>query len=274
MNKIATTNLGLIITERCNLNCRHCLMGGATSRIMSDEVIEATLSQFKYIMGLSICGGEPTLALDRMKKIFDYIIENKILVDNVSVTINGTIYSEEFLKLLDQIENFINPYHKKPVRTNFRISYDPFHTEELKRLGLVDKYVENVKKYNKSPYFVGLSRLGSKVLREGNAEKLDSRLTMPFKPYKMLITYVGNKHELDIENGLCYIGPFITVSPDGIVTECDVSIEHQLNEYNYGSVLENSIEKIFLNRNISVVKPKRMYRCINKEIKRYLNQLR
>ncbi|MBQ2872844.1 MAG: radical SAM protein [Bacilli bacterium] len=274
MEKIATTNLGLIITEKCNLNCRHCLMGGATNRVMSDEVIEATLGQFKYIMNLCICGGEPTLALDRMKKIFDYVIQNKILVDNVSVTINGTIYSKEFLVLLDQIEDFINPKHKKPVRTNFRISYDVFHGEELNRSGLIDKYVENVERYSKSPYFGRLAKLGSKVFREGNAENLDSRITVPFHPYKMLITYVGSKHELDTENGLCYIGPFITISPDGIVTECDASIEHQLNEYNYGSVLENSIEDIFLNKNVSVVKPKRMYRSVNKEVKRYLNQLR
>lgn len=274
MNKIVTTNLGLIITERCNLNCRHCLMGGATNKVMSNEVIEETLGQFKYIMNLAICGGEPTLALDRMKKIFSYVIENKILVDNVSITINGTIFSDEFLELLEQIENFINRNHIKPVKTSFRISYDIFHTEELKSLGLLDKYVENVEKYSKSPYFGGFAKLGNKVFREGSAEKLDSRITVPFKPYKMLITYVGRKHELDTENGLCYIGPFITISPDGIVTECDASIQHQLNEYNYGSVLDNSIEEIFLNRNISIVKPKRMYKCVNKEVKRYLRQLR
>ena len=83
MKKIAVANLGLIITKRWNLNCAHCLMGG-TNKVMSDEVIDATLSQFSYIMNLSICGGEPLLALDRMEKIFSYIIENKILVENVS----------------------------------------------------------------------------------------------------------------------------------------------------------------------------------------------
>lgn len=57
MKKLAVANLGLIITERCNLNCAHCLMGGCTNKIKSDEVIEVTLSQFNYIMNLSICGG-------------------------------------------------------------------------------------------------------------------------------------------------------------------------------------------------------------------------
>lgn len=274
MRKIATTNLGLIITEKCNLNCRHCLMGGATNKVMSDDVIEATLGQFKYIMNLAICGGEPTLTLDRIRKIFSYVIENKILVDNVSISINGTIYSEEFLKLLDEIENYINPRHLKPVRTNFTISYDVFHGEELKRLNLVDKYVENAKKYNESPYFHGLARLGRKVFREGNAEKLDARITVPFKPHNMFITYVGNDHKLDVENGLCYIGPFITITPDGIVTECDASIVHQLTEYNYGNVLVDSLENIFLRRKASLVKPKRMYKVLNRGIKRYLNQLR
>lgn len=42
MKKLAAANLGLIITEKCNLNCAHCLMGGCTKKVMSDEVIEAT----------------------------------------------------------------------------------------------------------------------------------------------------------------------------------------------------------------------------------------
>lgn len=274
MKKIAVTNLGLIVTERCNLNCAHCLMGGPTNKEMSDEVIEAILSQFKYIMNLSICGGEPTLSLDRIEKIFSYVIENKILVDYVSVTINGTIYSEEFLKLLDRIEKFINSKDKKPVRTNFRISYDKFHGDEIKKLNMVDRYVENVKKYQLSPYFVGLSRLGSKVFREGNAENLDPKLTIPFQPYQMMMTYVGDDNKLDIDNGFCYIGPFVTINPEGIVTECDASNRHQMELYNYGNVLSDSIENIFLKNGARILKPKKLERSLYKQIKKYNNSLK
>lgn len=43
MNKISVQNLGMIITERCNLNCDHCLRGKCTNKVMSDDVITATL---------------------------------------------------------------------------------------------------------------------------------------------------------------------------------------------------------------------------------------
>ena len=43
MNKLRIQNLALIVTEKCNLNCAHCLRGGCSDKVMSDEVIKATL---------------------------------------------------------------------------------------------------------------------------------------------------------------------------------------------------------------------------------------
>lgn len=269
MGKLVAANLGLIITEKCNLNCQHCLMGGCTNKVMSDKVIEATLSQFCCIMNLSICGGEPTLALDRIEKIFSYIIDNQILVDHVSITINGTIYSDRFLDLLNYVEDGINRKGTKQPKTNFRISYDAFHANEIKRLQMVNKYLENVKLYQQSIYYCGLATLGRKVIREGNAESLDPSLTIPIRPYQMIMTYVGNNHKLDRVGGLCHIGPYVTVNVDGIVTECDASNQHQIELYNYGSVLTESVEDICLKRNALVLAPRKWNRAVNKEIIRY-----
>ena len=44
MKKIYIQNLGMIVTEKCNLNCAHCLRGKCSDKVMSDEVIDATLS--------------------------------------------------------------------------------------------------------------------------------------------------------------------------------------------------------------------------------------
>lgn len=270
MKKLAAANLGLIITEKCNLNCAHCLMGGCTKKVMSDEVIEATLLQFKYIMNLSICGGEPLLAIDRIEKIFSFIIENKILVEHLSITINGTIYSDTFLSLLKYFENFINRRNSSNVKTNFRISYDDFHKAEVIRLNLLQEYLENVKRYSQSPYFCGLATLGKKVVREGNAERLDLSMTIPLKKYKSYMTYVGSDNKLDIENGFCYIGPYITVNVDGIITECDASNKNQREIYNYGNVLTDSIEEIFLNQQARILKPSKWNRAVDKEILNYI----
>jgi len=65
------------------------------------------------------------------------------------------------------------------------------------------------------------------------------------------------------------MGPIITVNTVGIVTECDASIEHQRTIYNYGNVLEESIEDIMIRKNAVIVKPNEINRKMLKELKRY-----
>lgn len=245
---------------------------------MNDDVIEAALAQFKYIENLTICGGEPTLSLDRMEKVFSYILENKIFVYRVQTIINGTVYSEEFLRLLDEMEKYLNYRKREEVKAIFAISYDKYHSEELERLNLVKQYVENVKKYAESPFFAGFQILGRKVFCEGNAENLASNLTVSMKPMSAIMTYVGRKYignwcKLDRKNGLCYVGPVITVAPDGMITECDASIEHQQALYNYGNVLNDSIEDVTLCR-ARILKPSQFNRTVNNEIIKYNGLLR
>lgn len=270
MKKICVQNLGMIVTERCNLNCDHCMRGGCSNKDMSDEVIEATLDQFLVIGNLSICGGEPTLALDRLEKIFSYIVEKIILVNRVSVVINGTIYSDEFLRLLDYIDSYIISYSKKfEKRTEFAISWDKYHHSEIERLKLTKQYLENIKLYKSNRHFLDFYGLNGKLFREGNASKLDSSLTVPLRPMRPLITYTGKDNKLDIENGLCNIGPIVCVNVNGTITECDASIINQETLYNYGNVLTDSIESVFLKRKALVLTPKKWNRETDRQMLRY-----
>jgi MoaA/NifB/PqqE/SkfB family radical SAM enzyme len=113
MNKVYIQNLGMIITNKCNLNCSHCLRGCKNNKDMSKGVIEATLNQIVGIGNLCICGGEPTLALDVLEYIFSYIIDNRIFLNQVLITINGTNYSLEFLRLLNYIGDYIKCIDEK-----------------------------------------------------------------------------------------------------------------------------------------------------------------
>ena len=70
MKKCSIQNLGMIVTHKCNLDCAHCLMGKKEDKCMSDNVIEATLDQTCYIGNLAITGGEVTIAVDRIKKLY------------------------------------------------------------------------------------------------------------------------------------------------------------------------------------------------------------
>lgn len=264
MKKVYIENLCMILTNKCNLNCRHCLRGPKDDTDISKEVIEATLNQIIAIHNLNICGGEVTLALDSLEYIFKYIVDNRILLDLVSITINGTNYSEDFLKLLEYIDSYISD------NVIFTISYDKYHLEEIERLGLLDKYIDNIEKYSTSKYYYGLRKLDSnlKLFREGNAEELDQSLTTPLRPIDIVVTYAGEKGIFDKENGLCNIAPLMTVNTEGIITEDNASFNHQSTIYNYGNVFDNSFEEVAIERG-KILKPKKYEREKEKIIKRY-----
>ena len=272
MNKLRIQNLALIVTEKCNLNCAHCLRGGCSDKVMSDNVIKATLDQFEFIGNLTICGGEPTLSLDRIVKIFDYIVENKIFVGNVTFTINGTIYSEDFLRLLGYIEPYLEFDKTLASPAYFGISYDPFHLAEVRRLNMEEEWIENIKRYAESKHFLDLRRIERKLFREGNAVNLDPSITVPLRPMPIYMSYykkgLFNIPKFDM-SGKCFIGPLLTVNVDGIVTECDASLEHQRTIYNYGNILESSIEDICLSRNPILEKPRKFEKQLNKTLDRY-----
>lgn len=273
MKKICVQNLAMILTNKCNLNCNHCLRGCKNDHCMSDDVINATLNQIKGISNLSICGGEPTLALDVLENLFNQIIKNNIYLEEVSCVINGTNYSEKFLELLESISEYVT-FIKKKNEVFFNISYDQYHIEEIKRLKLEKQFLENVKKYYQSKFFNELQKLYNPILfREGNAENLENDKTVPLRPMKNYITYVGSFHRLDKLNGLCNIGPLVTINPDGIITECNASIAHQNSVYNYGNILNDSIEEI-MTHNYEIVSPHEWLKLTNKEVNKYLTYQR
>lgn len=258
MSKLYIQNLAMIVTNKCNLNCTHCLRGTKDNNCMSDEVIEATLNQVFAVGNLSINGGEPLLALDR--------IEKHIPIDEFTITINGTIYSEELLKLFDEVNNYIGT---NDINALLAISLDNYHFDEIRKLGIQKEFYENLKKYQESKYFYDYRNTKQKLFREGYAVNLEEKLTVPLRPLKPFITYVGKNKKFDKENGICNIGPIVTINPKGIITECDASIGHQEALYNYGNVLCDSIEEVASNIGELVLKPKTFERKVNKSLKKY-----
>ena len=61
----------------------------------------------------------------------------------------------------------------------------------------------------------------------------------------------------------------MTVNTDGIITECDASIEHQQTIYNYGNVLKDSIENVAIERG-QILKYSKWKRECKKALKNYL----
>lgn len=260
--RIYIPNLSVFTTEKCNLKCQHCMRGDCTNKDISDEVIQRTLDSVDIIGTLHICGGEPTLAIDRLEKLINDIIDSKKSVYYFSLTINGTNYSEELVCLCRELYDYIVLFGK-PDKKMIDISFDYFHQQELIRLGLWEQFLDNIKKYEESKslgYIRELDIKKTKLFRCGRAASLDESLTVPLRPMSYYICD---------NSRITGIGPIVSVNVDGIVTECDASFDEQRTIYNYGNVLDESIREICLKNGAKEVSPRKWNKCIKKELKRY-----
>lgn len=83
----------VIVTDKCNLHCKHCSVNNITARIHPYEQIRQEMQQL-YDMGIRIlffCGGETFLWKDGERSLRDLVIEAKrmgFLI--VNVVTNGT----------------------------------------------------------------------------------------------------------------------------------------------------------------------------------------
>ncbi len=262
MARYYVDNLGIVITNRCNLNCDHCIRGKKNSQDIKNEVIDEIFNQIVGVGMLNICGGEPLLALDKIEYLFNKIIENKIHVETIAITINGTIYNQRFESLLDKINEYLKARTGGDVF--FAVSLDKYHQKEMKRLGLDYNF-----DFLKSKYFYMFRELDEKLklFREGNAENLSESETLPLRAVQPMICDLGNKYK-SISH---IIGPFVCINTNGTITEDNTSIEKQETEYNYGNILKDDLVKTLQAKGFKTFKYEWLYNFFSdREVKRYM----
>jgi len=96
-------NLIIEITRRCNKACYFCLRGEAQNIDISDEILETFLKRFSYINTLTITGGEPSLAPQKIMRIIEIIKQNRISLNSFYIATNGEEASSEFVNSLLQL---------------------------------------------------------------------------------------------------------------------------------------------------------------------------
>lgn len=102
----------LVVTEKCNLNCQHCIRGKKDQVDMSIDFLQAIIEKIKkeYTdVEWVITGGEPTLHPE-IKKILRYTSK---MADDILVTSNG-------------FTNYYNEYEKKD-NIKYQISLDGYN---------------------------------------------------------------------------------------------------------------------------------------------------
>ena len=78
--RIKFKNLMLEITRQCGMNCDHCMRGEAEDVDMEYDVIYTICEKATHIEQLSITGGEPSLAPEKID--LGYTDENGVVYIN------------------------------------------------------------------------------------------------------------------------------------------------------------------------------------------------
>lgn len=122
IKKLSFAGLAIEITRKCNLSCKHCMRGDAQNLTISQEVIDAFLSQTSEIYDLLLTGGEPLLELDTVEYLLHAINRHGVNVHKIDIITNGTILSA---RAADILLNFTeqNPH----CLVFFGVSDDVFH---------------------------------------------------------------------------------------------------------------------------------------------------
>jgi len=150
-------NAEIIVTQKCNLACAHCMRGNSCNKEISDEVIDAFFDKFIEFGNLSIGGGEPSLAVERIRRVLEIAKEKNISVKALNVTTNAAVYNEDFAKVLLEWQDYVDYcLHEYPdgfgegeFKISLRVSLDDFHIIEIrKKYGLsIEQILDNIKKY-------------------------------------------------------------------------------------------------------------------------------
>lgn len=158
-------NLNLMITKNCNFKCRHCLRGDSENLDISSDTLNNIFRPKTVIFHLELNGGEVFSKPDLLRNIIDIIIKNRVLVLEVSIPTNGTLFTEEILSIIDRLNSYVifcNTIRgfSKRIGVNIDLSKDDYHLWELKRFfetnsKLYEYYVSNINRLRRSKYFAG-----------------------------------------------------------------------------------------------------------------------
>ena len=102
-SKIALRDLAIEVTRRCNLACFHCLRGDPEPVDISDYYLEELFSKVGRIGLLTITGGEPSLATDRIFKILELIKKHGVIMENFYLATNATNVTDDFIRVLMEL---------------------------------------------------------------------------------------------------------------------------------------------------------------------------
>lgn len=273
MSKLFVQNLSLIITDKCNFNCAHCMKGIGNNCDMSIETINNIFDQIQAVGNLCICGGEPLMKPEIIKNIFQTIVDKEIFINEYGLTTNGTHFNNYINELFEAFDQYVSQFSnsfqnvKRFKSTTFGyidLSWDIYHQQQLRFIkesneNLYEEYMKNINNLINSKFFLEVRTLKNGIFNEGNAKTLNEK-KVELQAYKTFICE---------NDGMTSIGPIISISNDGMISECNGSFNNLSKNYNYGNVNTDSLIEVVSKRATKCKRLKQWDHRVSKEAKRY-----
>lgn len=249
MKIIATSHLGIELTQECNLNCAHCFRGPARKISISKEILEKVFDEVKYVHVLDLSGGEVFLGYEQLKLLLEIAKAKNVIIKSCSMLINGTIYDERIYKLLD--EYFGNNYY-------VGISSDDFHDESIRKIygkktgqsedpGLSPQSMIDIKNNMAKHYYnshsIGFQRVSNRLINNGRASTTNQT---PHKEFEALGYYYNDSSSSEL-----LVGPMIFVGADGFISDINSDIGRRA-EQSLGNIASANISDLVLNGGIEI----------------------
>ena len=273
---LASQNIEIILTQKCNMACAHCMRGDATNKEIKPEVLDALFSKFIYIHALTLGGGEISLTPYLVRLVTQKLKQYGTIVHRIDFTTNGLYVSDEFLDALSELRdyilsceneiNLVEPCageNEEPLIVCF--SFDDFHFEEVVKHGIedVEDLLRNVGRY--------AQRFGEKavecrvacdvdIINDGRAKNLKTFIskTKQMKPSDNLFPYL-------IHSNYIFFGGIPSISCDGYVIPVNIPYENE-KALSFGNICNESISQIIARMNTKEVKSDEEYNHSMKKI--------
>ncbi|MDO4379232.1 MAG: radical SAM protein [Erysipelotrichia bacterium] len=233
--RLSIRKVEIIFGTKCNLKCRHCMMGDPEPMAIKPEHIDALIDNVKFINKLLLTGGEATCYVDEIKMILDKLANSDVCVDHIGINTNCFEFSEE---LANSINDFNQKHTIKPKKAKFQYSPDRFHFEA----GLTkERLEENLKKYKnilKDFIFLG-NDLGNGIDIVGRAKNLQKDDINSYQ--EINVSVPDGVVKFTIKNNYVDQGQLI-LCPNGYVYSDDSIATSGISENDYSYSVGNMLE--------------------------------
>jgi len=246
-DKLIAENVSFIMTENCPYKCAHCMRGKRRALSISEEVIDAVLSQIVIEGTLHLGGGEPLMQTKKAVYLINKVMECSF-PETISIITNGSICKQKF-------EEFISGLSIKGVFLDLVISNDCYHRRERLRLNRGKDNINTVA----LEYAEVMDKYGVFYNKRGEYKILE-----PYEAYKGMLKVSAIGRGINIKGSVLVLRDFelqrnvilqsngrnilgdMQVQPNGLITPAfDMSWEERDSYYNEdNNILSNPLRKI------------------------------